>query len=130
MDNYKRIVTLSKDSLEYIAKVSPVIELDSSRVNEVTSKHPIQPLVEMMRLIEKGEYYERAQNPDYDAGVCSMIDERHISVGIKVDSSYLKSDDKLFEQMKYLVEIFKDRHTDGNVEVFASIKCPSGTTFI
>ncbi|MBT5740200.1 hypothetical protein HOI26_03805, partial [Candidatus Woesearchaeota archaeon] len=110
--------------------VSPVIELDSSRVNEVTSKHPIQPLVEMMRLIEKGEYYERAQNPDYDAGVCSMIDERHISVGIKVDSSYLKSDDKLFEQMKYLVEIFKDRHTDGNVEVFASIKCPSGTTFI
>lgn len=125
-DEYKRVLTLSREktsqnTLEYVVKVDPSINLESSSVSKINSPHPFQPLIQMMMFIEEGELYEREQYPDYDEDLNPL--DRRLDLTIKVDSSYIKDDNKIFDQLRYLARLFGDRE---DLETFVRLEDPSG----
>lgn len=129
MNEYKIILTLSREktscnTLEYVVSADPSIKLESSSVSKINSFHPFQPIIEMMMLIEDGELYEREQYSDYDEDLNPL--DREIDLTIKVDSSYIKDDKKILDQLIYLARLFGDRE---DLETFVRLVTPSGVVY-
>jgi hypothetical protein len=112
MENYERTVTLSArktlfpDELEYFARVSPPIELESSSVDEIVNASPFKTMFELMRLIEDGEEFERSQDPEYDGDVNPMNDQRKIDLEVQIDATYVGNDNQLPVLIEYLLTLY------------------------
>ena len=123
LNNYNRTVTLSKrqsGKQKYIAKVSPTIETKERTIREIKSSHPFLPLIEIMKLFEIGEFYERSQQPEFDEDVNQL--ERLMDLSIVLNHTFIGTKKKRLGQVIYLSRIFARPEEN----IYGSVKDPEG----
>ncbi|MBT7903644.1 hypothetical protein HN587_07310 [Candidatus Woesearchaeota archaeon] len=95
----------------YVAQFETQLTIsEDTTIQGIASTGPIEPLIEAMRHVELAEYYERAQDPEYDMDLNPL--ERLIHVDVNVDQSYLNrrgislaEEAKFQERLKYVSEV-------------------------